>query len=372
MLKFLVFLLVILTATSLSLEKFARMWQAEPVASSAKAQNDIDLTQKLAKKSEIESIDIPSSFRLPNNTFPINYDLAIRTEIHRGDFNYNGTVRIRILVMATSNTITLHCGPQLNIRNIKLISSNGSFIQNTFSFIGSGFDFLIVVSEVQLNLNQEIIIEIEFSAVIRNDGVGIYRTMYANENGENVWLASTLLQPNFGRHAFPCYGEIRYRATFHIQIQHHESYHAVSNIPIESIEAIGVGNGFFRTYFETTPPMPVHLVSFAITDFTFISNTEIVGETDFRMRVYARPEIVHQALQALKLGQMMLYTMENLFEIRFPLAKADQILIPGSWSTVEGWGLITLPERIALPANNDSRNLELQIAHEFAVETFRL
>lgn len=54
-------------------------------------------------------LELDISYRLPNNTSPILYDLAIETWVDKGRLNYNGSVNICVQVNENdTNYITLH------------------------------------------------------------------------------------------------------------------------------------------------------------------------------------------------------------------------------------------------------------------------
>ena len=330
---------------------------------------DFNLWKEFETKPEIQAFANPTSFRLPNNTTPIHYSLALRTNVHRGNLSYTGTVRIHIKVLEPSSTITLHAGSLIRILNVSLYNTNRSSIQSSVPFerIGPVYDFLIIKAASELEVDQVLIADIRFSANLRTDSVGFFRAATVVDNSV-VLLASSNFKPVLARLAFPCYDEIRYRTSFEIQIQHHRSLHAVSNMPIASVQGVDASDGFVTTYFETTPSMPVYLVSFTVSNFDFVTNKD----PNLEMRVYAQSDAIsnHQADVAIEISQTMLRAMEKFVNIPYPLPKADQIAVPESWETVEGWGLITMPESIALLLNNDSwtqNYRESEIARQFAV-----
>ena len=59
------------------------------------------------------------SFRLPNTSIPLHYDIWLSTDIHRGEFEFQGRVAIDILVVETTNLVTLHYS-QLDIVSVTL------------------------------------------------------------------------------------------------------------------------------------------------------------------------------------------------------------------------------------------------------------
>lgn len=273
--------------------------------------------------------DDARSFLLPNDTMPLNYDLAIRTTIHQGDSIFDGHVRINIRVLEPTSTITLHYRRMI-IRSINLLNTDGSVRQQSASFrMTSAVEFLEIFSSTPLMVGQELIVEVLYTGILRDDFGGFFRTSYVDpDSNERFWLASTHFKNIDARHALPCYDELRFRTSFQLQIEHHRSYHAASNMPIRME---GASEEFVTTFFEPTPPLPTHLLTFTISNFDFISNHNV----DLPMRVFAQPAAIArgQANHSLAFGQQMFGIMEETF-IQYSLPQLDQIAIPGlSWST---------------------------------------
>lgn len=309
----------------------------------------------------------PTTFRLPNDTVPLHYDLRIRTEIQADYFLFTGTVRIDIRVLEDTDTITLHSNVLNIIQEVNVFNSDGSLLEGnaTRAFLGSGFEFLTITLPSLLEVDQQVTVEISYISNLRTNFRGFFRRSY-QVDGLTRWFATTNFLPFHAREAFPCYDEPRFKTTFQIQIDHHYSYNAVSNMPVARHQ--GIDEHYMSTIFEVTPPISTYLVAFTVSDFEFISNQE----TDPEMRVFARPDAIFddQADNALEIGATMLRTMSSLFDIPFSLPKADQIALPETIASVENWGLISHPENIALRTNDDpeeQNRRELRIAHEFSV-----
>lgn len=275
--------------------------------------------------------NLERGFRLPNNTFPLHYDLSLSTNIHRGDFMFNGLARINIRVLENSDTITLHYR-QLMIRNVNILHVNGTVLQQNVRFMMSHpLEFLDISPSNPLTIDEELIVEISYAGILRSDGAGFIRSSYVNsETNETFWLASVQFKNTDARHAFPCYDEIKYRSTFRLQIEHHESYHALSNKFGE--QNVANDDGFVTTTFEITPLMPTNLMTFTISNFDHIS---VMNEFDVMMSTYARPEAVAGGATNFSLifGQEAFRRLNDWFGA-YSLTKLDQIAIPDlDWST---------------------------------------
>lgn len=143
------------------------------------------------------------SFRLPNNTVPIHYDVSLLTDIHLGNFDFFGTVTIDIRVVEATETITVHYR-QSTISSIDLLNLNGQIIESNVDYEQiEEVEFLVIKPRTALlELNQYKVV-IRYRALLRTDDYGFYRASYFNEEGKRIWLATTQFQATDARHAFP-------------------------------------------------------------------------------------------------------------------------------------------------------------------------
>lgn len=307
------------------------------------------------------------SFRLPNDTEPVSYNIRLSTDIHRGVFEFQGEVTINIRALEDTSSITLH-SRQTIIERIDLFNPNGTLYEgNVFFTYDSEVEFLVIRVNRGLEAGQELTIEISYSGILRTELMGFFRQSYHNmDTHEDTWLATTQFQPINARQAFPCYDEVRYRRPIVLQIRHHPSYTAVSNMPVDHQTDDGE---YVITLFEETPPIPVFVLAFTVSDFTFVE----INNPDVDFRVYARRSAISagEADEGVRLGEVMLRAMEDLFNVNYTLPKSDQIAIPTFASDgALNWGLITHREDVILQLTNDTvaeRRRQIRIAHEYAV-----
>lgn len=105
------------------------------------------------------------TFRLPNDTRALAYDVSLRTWIDEGNFTFTGTVRIEIIAEEATNIITLH-HRELIIEGITLLSSAGDVIEvGTFAY-DEVFEFLTIPVTSGLIAGNEYTIVISFTGTM--------------------------------------------------------------------------------------------------------------------------------------------------------------------------------------------------------------
>lgn len=177
------------------------------------------------------------SFRLPNDTRPLTYDVNLRTWIDEGNLTFTGLVRIGIIAVESTNLITLH-HRELSIENVRVLSVAGdTFAIGDLSY-DSVLEFLTIPISNNLTEGNEYFIEIEYSGIMQTTWSGFYAIRYTNSEGNTVYYASTQFEATEARRAFPCYDEIGLKAQFQIRITHDPSYSAISNMPTISEDPI--------------------------------------------------------------------------------------------------------------------------------------
>lgn len=299
-----------------------------------------------------------STYRLPNNTRPLIYYLRINTWIHNAVFSFNGEVRITISIAETSRNVTLH-SRQLLILEANLLYPDGSIFDTNLRYTyDSGTEFLTLLTNRDMISGTLLVVNIWYSGFLGDfDNRGFFRSSYIDSvTNETHWLASTQFQVCIGtlnsvstkknhnfsfqpinaRQAFPCYDEIRYRTPFDIQIFHHQSYNAISNMDVDRI--VADDDDYQVTIFETSPPMPTFQVSFTISNFDFVGY-----DTFINMRVYARPEAIEmgQGDHGLALGYIFLNAVVDYFGFPYVLSKSFQVALPEFSSDGMAVSLIT-------------------------------
>lgn len=143
------------------------------------------------------------SYRLPNTTIPLTYDIWLSTDIHRGEFGFDGQVIIRFQCVETTPEIILQYR-LMTIDRVTLFGSNNNIIEDNVPWYqNETVEFLVITPNQQLVQGQEYLISVRYNATMRDNGLGVYYGWYTDPEGDTRWLASTQFQATEGRHAFP-------------------------------------------------------------------------------------------------------------------------------------------------------------------------
>lgn len=286
--------------------------------------NDVEIEEIKFKTFESESsivpAFVPTTYRLPNNSIPLSYDLRLTTDIDKAVFNFTGAVKIHIKIIDESQEIVLHYR-QTTIEVINLWSGDGTTIISSnlpYEQIPV-FEFLVITLPNNYLPGDELVLEINYSCEHRDDGAGFYRGSY-NQNGQQIWYAATQFEIDDARHAMPSYDEPGIRAPINLTIKHGKAYTAVANTDIEEILEDG---DYFVTKFLPTPSIQTYLLAFLVSDFDYVNATN----TRIPQRIYARPEMIENGFGdfAATVVGPILQGLEEHLRVDFPLSKMDHV-----------------------------------------------
>ncbi|XP_058449036.1 aminopeptidase N-like [Malaya genurostris] len=310
--------------------------------------------------------EVDNTYRLPKTSYPTHYDIELKTEIHRGDRNFEGTVQINLKVVEQTNDIVVH-HRSLVIQNAELVpvSEEGSPLLIDWSY-DSRVEQLTFHSESPLNPG-EYKLSITFTGRLSNNEDGFYISSYTDNDGSTRYLATTQFESTSARMAFPCYDEPGFKAKFTLSIRHHSSYSARSNMEFMIDPQ---DDDYEITSFGTTPLMSTYLLAFVVSDF------EMVESSDHS--VYARPNAIDEVKFALDAGDQILQALNDYLDIDYYdyMPEMKQFAIPDfAAGAMENWGLVTYREQYLLfnPELSTYRtktNIATVIAHEFAHQWF--
>ncbi|XP_051785804.1 glutamyl aminopeptidase [Erpetoichthys calabaricus] len=310
------------------------------------------------------------NFRLPDYMVPVHYDLEMKPDLVKN--MYTGTTTIHLTVSKTTKHLWMHIRETFVTELPRLQQQSGDELQligvlRCFEF--KKHEYLVVEAERPLAPG-DYQLKLNFQGSLSGSLVGFYKTTYV-ENGIVKSIAATDHEPTDARKSFPCFDEPNKKATYSISIIHDSSYHALSNMPVETTMA--VAENLNRTVFSKSVKMSTYLVCFAVHQFTFIERMSSRGT---RLRIYVQPEQKHTAEYAANITEVVFNYFEEYFNMSYSLPKLDKIAIPDfGTGAMENWGLITYRENNLLYDPEESSSINKQrvasvIAHELVHQWF--
>ncbi|KAH8311196.1 hypothetical protein KR044_004792 [Drosophila immigrans] len=321
-------------------------------------------------------------YRLPRSVKPQHYNLRFLTHLEDSTrLFFTGDVEIHLQIVEATNNITLHVGSRLNI------DPTGIWLHSVVSKCNkdvgikrvernSKYDFYILHLDTQLWPAQRYVLRMQFWARLGRTMSGYYASSYHDECGQARFISVTQFEPTDARTAFPCFDEPSFKATFNITLGHPKHYHALSNMPIIEMIPICDRRNWVWSKFWQSEIMSTYLVAYSINDFEGYVSYSAPSVRSTKFVTWARSSAIEQCKYAAEIAPRLMAFYEELFDIRYPMPKMDQLAVPDfSAGAMENWGLISYREASLLYAEDASSLLDKQhvtniIAHELAHQWF--
>ncbi|KAI0864148.1 peptidase family M1-domain-containing protein [Xylaria cubensis] len=282
----------------------------------------------------------PNSGRelLPTNVIPRHYDVTLEPDFEK--FTFEGKVVIDFDVQEETRSISLHT-IEIDIHSAH-IKSGDTVVTSSSSIT---YDESTQVSKIELKdavPTGKTQLEIKFTGQLNDSMAGFYRSTYKKPDGSEGILATTQMEANDCRRAFPCFDEPLHKAKFTVTLIADKHLTCLSNMDVASeteVRSETSGTTKKAVTFNPTPLMSTYLVAFIIGELDYIETQ------DFRVpiRVYAPPSSnIEHGRFSLELAARTLAYYEKIFGADFPLPKMDMVAIPDfAAGAMENWGLIT-------------------------------
>jgi aminopeptidase N len=301
--------------------------------------------------------------KLPKDVVPFEYVAHLVPDVAANTFS--GSEAIEIDVLKTTSTIMLNA---LNM-DIDAASLSGKGMEQvkltpvldkeaqTLSF---ALDKPLAPGRYTLSL--------KFRGVVNREPRGLFYLNY-KAGAENKSLIATTMEPTDARRLLPTWDEPSFRARFKLTVDVPASFSAYSNTPIEKQETLP--NGLHRVSFGATPKMPSYLFVLVAGEMTRVS----AKQDGVDLGVVATIGKEGSTAFALNASKDLLRYYNNYFGVPYPLAKLDQIAIPGMDGAMENWGGIVYNEATLLydPKKNPDSTKQTVFAvsaHEIAHQWF--
>ena len=212
-------------------------------------------------------------------------------------------------------------------------------------------------------------LNLKWNFVLTDNLCGFYRSTYTDMDGTEKIMAVTQFEATDARRAFPCVDEPAAKAIFKVTLIIPSDRIAVSNMPVNNKNTISNGKRVVYT-FDPTPIMSTYLLALIVAEFDYIS---ILTENQVRTSVYTPKGKTHLGQHAMYVASKALPFFENMFKIKYPLAKSDLLAIPDfAAGAMENWGCVTYREtRLLIDKDNSplankiacSRTVSHELAH---------
>ncbi|CAF1025971.1 unnamed protein product [Adineta ricciae] len=307
--------------------------------------------------------------RLSKTIVPTHYDLTIQPFLET--FKFDGNVTIDIQVNESTDAVILYAA-ELKIHQATLASKSKDELKGKVELdeenerLKVTFDKQLEKGDYQLSL--------KFSGEITDKMVGFYRNKYTTPDGKEIrYGASTQFEPSDCRRAFPCWDEPNFKATFDVTLIAPKHLRAISNMPIISEQEFAENKDWKLTKFDRTPVMSTYLVAYVVGEYDYVETKDSNGVS---MRVYTPVGKKEHGKFALDIASKVLPFYAEYFNIKYPIAKADQIAIPDfAMGAMENWGLVTYRDTALLidpklSSINSRQYVAIVVAHELAHQWF--
>ncbi len=209
---------------------------------------------------------------------------------------------------------------------------------------------------------------LKFRGVVNREPRGLFYLKYKS-GAEDKSLLATTMEPTDARRLLPTWDEPSFRAKFKLTVDVPASFKAFSNTPAEKQETLS--NGLQRVSFGVTPKMPSYL--FVLVAGEMARN--VATQDGVEIGIVSTIGKEGSTQFALDASKDLLQYYNNYFGVPYPLAKLDQIAIPGMNGAMENWGGIVYNEAALLydaKKNPDSTKQTVYsvTAHEMAHQWF--
>ncbi|XP_051785379.1 aminopeptidase Q-like isoform X2 [Erpetoichthys calabaricus] len=286
-------------------------------------------------------------YRLPTSLVPINYQLVLWPRFHpeSPESTFTGDVNITFQCKNATDVILLH-SEQIEVTVVELVRFEiGTEAPQILEVWRSSlYSYLVINLNETLTENSIYVLRISFSGVIGNSTGGFMKMDY-EEDGRNLSVITTQMEPTYARTVFPCFDEPSFKATFDIHLIYLPNYVALSNMPAINTSPISDGDGVIWkvTTFNTTLKMSTYIVACVICEFSHIEMIEHGNE----IRIWARKSAIEngEADYALNITGAILRHVMDYLNVSYPLTKTELVAVPEfPASGMENWGLIIFHE----------------------------
>nr|POF11405.1 aminopeptidase 1 [Quercus suber] len=270
---------------------------------------------------------------------PLNYKISI-FDLQAGEpWTYQGTVDIAVDIKTPVSSITLNT-LQLKLHSAEVFSEAGKTASSTKS---SDISYEAKTQRCKLTFDQELppsskaVLSIAFEGTINNSMAGFYRSKYkpavepaksVAKDDEHHYMFSTQFESSDARRAMPCFDEPNLKATFDLELEVPEDLTALSNMGVKETKK-SKKEGHKVVVFDQTPVMSTYLLAWAFGDFEYVEEftQRKYNGKHLPVRVYTTRGLKDQGRLALDAAHKIVDLYSEVFDIDYPLPKADLLAV---------------------------------------------
>ena len=297
----------------------------------------------------------PSTFRLPADVRPTEYDLQLEPDLEAGRFR--GEVRIALRLERPRASVTLHAA-DLRIERAAAYVPGGTIAARAHL---QPADETVTLRFARPLPAGEATLVVAFAGALNQHLRGLYA---ASADGRRY--AFTQCEAADARRVLPCFDEPSFKARFRVAVTVRDGETVVSNSPAE-LEEPTAGGRIVR--FAPTPPLSTYLLALAVGPLES-STMRMTGGTPIRVwHVPGKGRLTEFGLEA---AAEALRRLEDYFGIPYPYGKLDLVAVPDfEAGAMENAGAVFFRETLLLldpaTASLDERKHAAEvIAHELA------
>jgi aminopeptidase N len=219
-------------------------------------------------------------------------------------------------------------------------------------------------------LDRRMTIEVDYRAAYRSDGVGLHRTIDAEDGSAYLF---TQFEPYYAHHVFPCFDQPDIKATFDITLSMPRAWEAVSNGAIDRSTIAGERR---EIRFARTQAFSPYLVFIGAGPYEVIEAQRGAGSgvaaipLRLLVRKSLRRHLEADVAEIFDITRAGLEFFAGYFGHPYPFGKLDQIFVPMvGFSAMENVAAVTLSEGMIYrgPKPQSARDgRENTILHELA------
>lgn len=291
-------------------------------------------------------------YRLPAGITPTAQAIELTLDPSKPD--YTGTTTIDLTVEQPVDKFALH---QLRLEMTSIVLRSDTEERSLQSSIGEwDINWLTDGEEIAPG---EYELTIEFSGSYSTDSLGMHRARF--EDNDYVF---TQMEAMYARRAFPLFDEPSFKIPYQLTIVAPADLVAVANEPVASSS---VEDGWKRTEFMATPPLPSYLIAYSVGPLDRVP-IEGLGVPAF---VYVPAGHTDEVGFVTRETPTIVAALEDYFDLDYPFRKLDFIAVPEfAYGAMENPGLITYRTDLLLvgdePTGAQAEIVLMVIAHEVA------